>query len=304
MLPFREIAIEDKGAIEEKFNLEPARMTERCFTDAFIWRCRYRTLFAIQGDFLFMLSMGEEAEVLTYLFPLGKGDRRLALDAIAQDAAQRGKPYRILACSPEQKAEVEALLPGRYAFTEDRDNFDYIYLAEKLATFSGKKLHGKRNFCNRFEKEHSWEFKPLTRELFPVCMEMLGFWQREFDVPPDGLEDEHGAIIRAFMRWDALGLEGGVLFAEGRCVGFTVGEKISSDTFDVHFEKAYASVPGAYPMVCREFAKQILTPHPEIVYLNREDDMGHENLRSAKLEYHPEFLLRKYTAQVTSRERV
>ena len=113
MLPFREIAIEDKGAIEEKFNLEPARMTERCFTDAFIWRCRYRTLFAIQGDFLFMLSMGEEAEVLTYLFPLGKGDRRLALDAIAQDAAQRGKPYRILACSPEQKAEVEALLPGR-----------------------------------------------------------------------------------------------------------------------------------------------------------------------------------------------
>ena len=140
LVPFREIAIEDKGAIEEKFNLEPARMTRTLlFTDAFIWRCRYRTLFAIQGDFLFMLSMGEEAEVLTYLFPLGKGDRRLALDAIAQDAAQRGKPYRILACSPEQKAEVEALLPGRYALPEDRDNFDYIYTSESLATLKGQK---------------------------------------------------------------------------------------------------------------------------------------------------------------------
>ena len=127
-------------------------------------------------------------------------------------------------------------------------------------------------------------------------MEMLGFWQREFDVPPDGLEEEHGAIIRALMRWEALNLEGGVLFADGHCVGFTVGEKISSDTFDVHFEKAYASIPGAYPMVCREFARQIMSDHPEIVYLNREDDMGHENLRSAKLEYHPEFLLRKHTA--------
>ena len=133
-------------------------------------------------------------------------------------------------------------------------------------------------------------------------MEMLGFWQREFDVPPDGLEEEHGAIIRAFMRWEALGLEGGVLFADGQCVGFTVGEKISSDTFDVHFEKAYASIPGAYPMVCREFARQIMSDHPEIVYLNREDDMGHENLRSAKLEYRPEFMLRKYTARLKDHE--
>ena len=56
-------------------------------------------------------------------------------------------------------------------------------------------------------------------------MEMLGFWQREFDVPPDGLEDEHGAIIRAFMRWDALGLEGGVLFAEGRVRGLHRGRE-------------------------------------------------------------------------------
>ena len=79
--------------------------------------------------------------------------------------------------------------------------------------------------------------------------------------------------------------------------GFTVGEVISSDTFDVHFEKAYASIPGAYPMVCREFARQILADHTDIVYLNREDDMGHENLRSAKLEYRPEFLLRKYTSK-------
>ena len=55
-------------------------------------------------------------------------------------------------------------------------------------------------------------------------------------------------------------------------------------------------------MVCREFARQILADHPDIVYLNREDDMGHENLRSAKLEYRPEFLLRKYTAKVTGHE--
>lgn len=56
-------------------------------------------------------------------------------------------------------------------------------------------------------------------------------------------------------------------------------------------------MPGAYPMVCREFSKQIMADHPNIVYLNREDDMGHENLRSAKQEFYPEFLLTKYTAR-------
>ena len=128
-------------------------------------------------------------------------------------------------------------------------------------------------------------------------MGMLGEWHGDYGSTPDGLDDEHAAIVRGFMRWRELGLEGGALFAEGKLVGFTVGEVTSSDTFDVHFEKAFASIPGAYPMVCREFARQIMADHPNIVYLNREDDMGHENLRSAKLEYYPEFLLAKYTAR-------
>ena len=85
-------------------------------------------------------------------------------------------------------------------------------------------------------------------------------------------------------------------YEDGKIAGFTVGEVISSDTFDVHFEKAFASMPGAYPMVCREFSRQIMADHPEIVYLNREDDMGSEGLRRAKESYQPTVLLEKYTA--------
>ena len=302
MLQFHRVTIGDKPFVDAFTAAENSRRADFNFGNIYLWDSAYRQFLAgVDGRLLTKLKY---EDLPFFAFPIGTGDIRPAIEAIEEFCAHDGCNLRLRGVTDEHRDLLEDAYPGLFTFTEDRDNFDYIYLAEKLATFSGKKLHGKRNFCNRFEKEHSWEFKPLTRELFPVCMEMLGFWQREFDVPPDGLEDEHGAIIRAFMRWDALGLEGGVLFAEGRCVGFTVGEKISSDTFDVHFEKAYASIPGAYPMVCREFAKQILTNHPEIVYLNREDDMGHENLRSAKLEYHPEFLLRKYTAQVTSRERV
>ena len=64
----------------------------------------------------------------------------------------------------------------------------------------------------------------------------------------DGIDDEYAAIQRGFAAYDELGLEGGALYAGGRLVAFTVGEQISSDTFDVHFEKAFSEVNGAYPM--------------------------------------------------------
>ncbi len=295
MLPFREIAIEDKGAIEEKFNLEPARMTERCFTDAFIWRCRYRTLFAIQGDFLFMLSMGEEAEVLTYLFPLGKGDRRLALDAIAQDAAQRGKPYRILACSPEQKAEVEALLPGRYAFTEDMDNFDYIYTSESLATLKGKKLHSKRNFINRFLQQYEgrWRYEVLDPAKHQEeIMKFHHLWcERHGEPKADTTVYEHCAVWQALEHYEALGMRGGVLYVDGAMAAFTMGSPSSCDTLTVQIEKALADLPGCYPMINREF---IAHSGMDCTYVNREEDMGIEGLRKAKLSYYPVELTVKY----------
>ena len=295
MVQFHRVTIGDKPFVDRFVLAEDSRSADFNFGNIYLWDTAYRQfLTSVEGRLLTKLKY---EDLPFFAFPIGTGDVRPAVEAMEEYAARRGYRMRLRGVTDEHLELLEGAWPGRFTFEEDRDCFDYIYLAEKLATFAGKKLHGKRNFCNRFEKEHSWEFRRLTRELFPTCMEMLGFWQREFETPPDGLEEEHGAIIRALMRWDTLGLEGGVLFADDMCVGFTVGEKISSDTFDVHFEKAYASIPGAYPMVCREFARQIMSDHPEIVYLNREDDMGHENLRSAKLEYHPEFLLRKYTAR-------
>lgn len=77
-----------------------------------------------------------------------------------------------------------------------------------------------------------------------------------------------------------------------------MGKSLGGDTYDVFFEKAYADIQGAHPMINREFARWVRAHHPEIVYLNREDDMGEENLRKAKLSYHPDLLLEKYVAEL------
>ena len=91
-------------------------------------------------------------------------------------------------------------------------------------------------------------------------------------------------------------MEGGVLYADGAAVGFSVGEMANSDTFDVHFEKAVVSINGAYPMVCRELTRMLMRKHPGLVYINREEDMGLPALRESKLSYKPEYLLKKYAA--------
>ena len=94
----------------------------------------------------------------------------------------------------------------------------------------------------------------------------------------------------------ALGLEGGLLRAEGRVIAFTMGDKLCSDTYDVHFEKAYGEIQGAYAVINREFARWVRAHHPEIRYLNREDDMGVEGLRRAKESYYPDQMVEKYAA--------
>lgn len=50
---------------------------------------------------------------------------------------------------------------------------------------------------------------------------------------------------------------------------------------------------GAYPAINNLFVKNCLTGYR---YVNREEDMGIEGLRKAKLSYQPDILLTEYSA--------
>ena len=292
MIEFKKVKIHDKDWVDPIIKAENTRSADYNFGNIYMWDSTFRQKIAPFGDRLLIKLKYEDCPF--FAFPIGSGDIRPAIDFLTEFTAKKGYPLAFRGVTEEHKALLEEAYPGRFSFKENRDRFDYIYLAEKLATHSGKKLHAKRNFCNRFEKTRDWEFLKLTSEHLPFCMKMLGEWQSGFEFPPEGLEDEHSAIIRGFMRYKTLGLKGGVLKADGVIIGFTIGEIVSTDTFNVHFEKAFASVPGAYPMVCREFVRMIMADNPNIKYINREDDLGIPSLRTSKLSYYPEYLLKKY----------
>ena len=119
--------------------------------------------------------------------------------------------------------------------------------------------------------------------------------QREGEAEERDLGDEGVALRTAMDHFHTLGLEGGLLRVYGEVVAFTIGDRLNSDTYDVHFEKAYGELQGAYAMINREFARRIAeTPYR---FLNREDDMGLEGLRRAKESYIPDLLLEKLLAE-------
>jgi hypothetical protein len=300
MIDFQFPVPSDKTWVDGLLAASSLRACEYNFTNLFTWNRAYQQKLAqVEGCLAVHLTgpMG-----CGYLWPTGPGDPLQALEAFEADAQERGNPLRLICLTQEQTQLVEAWRPGRFSFLADRAGFDYLYEIDRLADLGGKKLHAKRNHCNKFlQMNPSWTYEEITPATLPECLEMDREWyrrslQREGAAEEKDLGDEGRALRLAMEYFDDLGLEGGLIRVYGEVVAFTIGDPLSHDTYDVHFEKAYGELQGAYAMINREFARWVREHHPQVRYLNREDDMGVEGLRKAKESYYPDLMVEKYTA--------
>lgn len=294
-MQLKAISLEQKTDMEKIFRTENCSSADYCFGNIFMWDKRYKQKVALVSERLITLISGLGEDYFS--FPVGSGDIVPAFDEMFGYCRENGLKLKIFGITEEHKALMENAFPDKFIYTPARDYFDYLYPIENLACYSGKQFHAKKNHCNKFEKENEWIFAEMRPELIPDCVDMLDKWStKEAERLDESITDEHDAILRGFEHFDELNLEGGVLIANGKTVGFAIGEVLSDTCFCEHFEKAYTDIPGAYPMVCRELAKLVMQKHPHTYYVNREDDLGNLNLRKSKLSYKPERLLTKYTA--------
>lgn len=297
MIDFKPITIDQKDLYSPYLRCGSHRGCAYSFVNLFLWGRQKAAL--VEGQ-LVVFSQYDRKSV--YLFPAGCGDRSKALSAITEDAAQRGIPCRLVGLSQDDCALLEQLYPGRLRCRFDRDAFDYVYPIEKMATFSGKKLQKKRNHLNRFRAENpEHRFQEITDENIGVVEALAEKWYRlrmEAD-PHSDFVLEQAAMKKALAYRKELDLEGLILYTKEGAVAMTLGSFLNAETFDVHFEKALDAVDGSYPAITNGFARHLAEKYPGLRYLNREDDMGLEGLRKAKLSYYPEHMVEKYWAHLT-----
>lgn len=295
MIPFAPIRPEHRELYAPYLYAAAHKGCEYSFANLYMWG---RQSAAVVEDRLVFFSQFNRKTV--YLFPAGSGDVKAALDAVLADARERGIACRLTCLSEEECKAVEELYPGQFGFHISRDDFDYIYNVRELADLAGRKFQRKRNHANRFWRERpQCRVVPITEENKARAAQMIDRWYEErlLKDPYQDFTMERSAISRGIKHMQALGLEGIFLEENGQVLAVTFGSRMNGDTFDIHFEKALESVEGAYAAINQAFARYLLEQHPELMYLDREDDLGQEGLRKAKLSYCPVRLAEKHWAR-------
>lgn len=289
---FRRPKLEDQKVITEYFEKYPSRSCDRTFANVFLWARHYNVEIAIYKD---TLLFRDNSEGYGYAFPAGADqDVKAVIPELIDWAKEDGKAFCLYGVTAENFEKLEEWFPGEYELEFQRDSADYVYEAEKLATLSGKKLHSKRNHINKFMRLHegTWSYETLAEENLEECFQMALKWRNMNGCEEDIEKNSEMCVTLNSLRlFKELKFRGGLLRVDGEIVAFTLGEAINEDTFVVHIEKAFAHVDGAYTVINQQFVEHELVGN--YLYVNREEDVGEEGLRKAKLSYKPVFLVEK-----------
>ncbi|MDO5128246.1 MAG: phosphatidylglycerol lysyltransferase domain-containing protein [Eubacteriales bacterium] len=269
-----------------------------------MWWERYDTYYTTVADMLVFCKV-QEGKPVAFTFPVGTADEKQAFDAIVRYFHDNDLPVFFYLIEQAMFDKIDRWYPGMYRLTFEREDADYLYQTHMLAELPGKKLHAKRNHIHRFlENYPDYIYEEISDNNIEECLELAENWANEklSDVKKTGETNEAvlkqmdefsyelHAIELAFQYREQLHMRGALIRVGGKVIAFTIGSPLNFETFDIHFEKAYAHIQGAYAMINREFAKRSLA---EYRLINREEDLGIPGLRKAKLSYQPECILEK-----------
>lgn len=295
---FKEIDINAYEELKPFFNHVDYEACEYCFTTLYMWRHVYETSYYVNDDFA--LIVGEYEGDRFSVLPLAKKDKiHEALEFMVNYFKHEDHQIYLRAVTKDVVELLQKDYPGKFKYIEERDYFDYVYDAEALRTLKGRKNQKKRNHLNYFLKEYEgrFEYKKLGKKEFDDCVELLRAWasnKAEQGDVDDGIDDEFIGIKKIFDNYDVLEEEVKVagVYIDNKLEAFTIGEYINDDMALIHIEKANPEIRGLYQYINQQF---LVHEFENVEFVNREEDLGIEGLRKAKLSYHPCKFVEKYT---------
>lgn len=290
--------VQDEFAYYEK--LRPVYISEGHFLNQFLWENYYHTKYATD-DIALYLIMEVHGHHGAFAPLCSEENLPEVFHRIENyfESFLKEKPVIYNADSRMVEILQKTGCLTDYTVTEDRDSFDYMYDADKLRTLSGKAMHKKKNLLNSFLREYDGHFQYETLGIDNI-QEIEQFHQRWLDERRiydkyNCIDDEEDGIYRLFGNCRSIRCHMGGVRIDGELKAYTIGSYIPNiQCAIIHIEKADVNYKGLYNYINQQF---IIHEFPDALLVNREDDLGQENLRQAKLSYRPIRLEEKYTIQ-------
>jgi len=291
----KELRAEDYDKLIKYFNFRYSHTCENILVSHFIWKDYYHTRYIADEDGLFWVF-----RVKDDIFTLMPHCREEDLEKYLYKAKEYfnnelGRKLRIY-LADEKAIQILNLSKEEFEIEADRRYFDYVYDASKLRELKGKKYHKKKNHINAFLKDYAkrYEYRSLDCQDHEEVIAFLRKWEEDKQIVDEynRIDFELNGIEFLLKNCRYLNYQMAGIYIDGKLEAFTLGvygkvEKMAV----IHVEKANPNIRGLYPFINQQF---LINDFPEALLVNREDDMGLEGLRKAKLSYHPVYLVEKY----------
>ncbi len=297
---FKNIDMEAREILNPYFDLVDYEACEYCFNTLYMWQHLYKTGYYI-GDGFAVIVAEYEGDTFSIL-PLAKPeDMPRVIKFVVDYFEKENKKIYFRGITKEVVEFLKENYEGKFQYTEERDLFDYIYDGESMRTLKGRKNVKKRNHINFFLKEYEgrYEYRLLDENDFDACLQLVEEWtsnKEENNEVSEEMEEELIGMKKLFANYyilkDRLKIAG--IFIDGKLEAFTMGEYINQNMALIHIEKANPSIRGLYPFINQQF---LVNEFSDAEFVNREEDLGIEGLRKAKLSYHPCRFVEKYTVR-------
>lgn len=300
MLNFRKPTLDDKADVDAFLYRWGEGSCQHSFVAMFCTEGKYNDQICFDEDYLFVLRKGLcSVGKRVYLFPMGniadEASLKNAVEKVISDAHAHGAAVSFDTVTERAKELILRLFPGRFDAWEKREYAEYLYTWQKLALLPGREMASKRHDLNTLMRDYG--DKLTVEELRPADIQAVRAFQqqwlseREEDDSSVQLAFENTCIEKGLAHFEELGLSGIVVRYDGKICGYAYGAPLSDTHYDVIIEKGDRRIVDIYRLLNRDLVKMCCGQY---AFINREEDLGVEGLRKAKLSYKPDMLLNKY----------
>jgi len=300
-----EISIENRSVLEEYLFGFDYRTSGLCYTSLYMWRIINNFSWEMIGDYLCIAGLShlelEEGIEEPFMFPpltrtgeYKPAKLRQTLEEAKERFREKGFPFTIRLIPFHMLDIVRQACPGEMKYTDDRPNYDYLYLVQDLIDLKGRDFHSKKNHLNYFHRTFEYEYVDLTSEMAEEALEFLEEFNSRKYVPEHEkvlLDMEKDAMADVLYNMEKVGYWGGAIRICGKMEALAIGGRLNKNTITEHVEKANINIRGLYQAINNEYCKAMAK---NFKFINREEDMGIPNLRKAKLSLKPVKLIEKY----------